>query len=67
MTVAILRFSFHECQPLKANCTGHRHADDRQILGCAILGVEGGEVMAVLRTAMLGRLPYPVIGEGAAS
>lgn len=43
---------------------GHRHADDRQILGCAILGVEGGEVMAVLRTAMLGRLPYPVIGEG---
>jgi pyruvate/2-oxoglutarate dehydrogenase complex dihydrolipoamide dehydrogenase (E3) component len=39
-------------------------ADDRQILGCAILGVEGGEVMAVLQTAMIGRLPYPVIGEG---
>lgn len=39
-------------------------ADDRRILGCAILGVEGGEVMAVLQTAMMGRLPYPVIGEG---
>lgn len=33
----------------------------REILGCAILGVEGGEVMSVLQTAMMGGLTYPVI------
>jgi pyruvate/2-oxoglutarate dehydrogenase complex dihydrolipoamide dehydrogenase (E3) component len=32
-----------------------------RILGCAILGVEGGEVMSVLETAMMGGLPYPAI------
>ena len=32
-----------------------------QILGCAILGIEGGEIMAVLEVAMLGKLPYPVL------
>jgi pyruvate/2-oxoglutarate dehydrogenase complex dihydrolipoamide dehydrogenase (E3) component len=35
-----------------------------QILGCAILGMEGGEVMAVLQVAMMGRLPYTVIRDG---
>jgi pyruvate/2-oxoglutarate dehydrogenase complex dihydrolipoamide dehydrogenase (E3) component len=35
-----------------------------EILGCAILGVEGGEVMAVLQTAMMGGLPYTAIKEG---
>jgi pyruvate/2-oxoglutarate dehydrogenase complex dihydrolipoamide dehydrogenase (E3) component len=39
-------------------------ADSQEILGCAILGLEGGEVMAVLQTAMLGGLRYPVIQEG---
>ena len=34
-----------------------------QILGCAILGLESGEVMAVLQVAMLGRLPYTAIKE----
>jgi len=29
-----------------------------QILGCAILGVAGGEVMSMVEIAMLGRLPY---------
>lgn len=38
-------------------------ADSEEILGCAILGVEGGEVMAVLQTAMLGGLRYSVIKE----
>jgi pyruvate/2-oxoglutarate dehydrogenase complex dihydrolipoamide dehydrogenase (E3) component len=39
-------------------------ADTKQILGCAILGVEGGEVMAVLQVAMLGRLPYTALRDG---
>ena len=29
-----------------------------QILGCAILGVEGGEIMTIIQVAMLGKLPY---------
>jgi pyruvate/2-oxoglutarate dehydrogenase complex dihydrolipoamide dehydrogenase (E3) component len=39
-------------------------ADTDQILGCAILGMEGGEVMAVLEVAMMGKLPYTVIRDG---
>ncbi len=31
--------------------------DTRQILGVAVLGIEGGEIMAVLEVAMMGRLP----------
>jgi pyruvate/2-oxoglutarate dehydrogenase complex dihydrolipoamide dehydrogenase (E3) component len=33
-------------------------ADTEQILGCAILGVEGGEVAAMIQIAMMGGLPY---------
>jgi pyruvate/2-oxoglutarate dehydrogenase complex dihydrolipoamide dehydrogenase (E3) component len=29
-----------------------------RILGCAILGVEGGEIMSIIQVAMLGQLPY---------
>ncbi|MEE9263074.1 MAG: mercuric reductase [Vicinamibacteria bacterium] len=36
----------------------------QQILGGAILGVHGGEVMAVLQVAMMGKLPYTAIKEG---
>ena len=36
-------------------------AETNQILGVAILGVEGGEVMAVLETAMMGKLPYTAL------
>ncbi len=32
-----------------------------QILGCAILGIEGGEIMAMLQMAMMGKLPYTVL------
>jgi len=39
-------------------------AETSQILGCAILGMEGGEVMAVLQVAMMGKLPYTVIRDG---
>ncbi len=36
-------------------------AETKQILGAAILGVNGGEIMAVLEVAMLGKLPYTVL------
>ena len=36
-------------------------ADTDQILGAAILGIEGGEIMAVLQMAMMGRVPYTAI------
>ena len=35
-----------------------------QILGCTVLGIEGGEVMAMLQIAMMGKLPYKVLKEG---
>jgi pyruvate/2-oxoglutarate dehydrogenase complex dihydrolipoamide dehydrogenase (E3) component len=40
------------------------NAETGQILGAAILGIEGGEVMAVLQVAMLGKLPYMAIRDG---
>ena len=39
-------------------------SDTDQILGCAILGVEGGEIMSVLQMAMIGKLPYTAVKEG---
>jgi pyruvate/2-oxoglutarate dehydrogenase complex dihydrolipoamide dehydrogenase (E3) component len=33
-------------------------ADTQLILGAAVLGVEGGELMAVLQVAIMGQLPY---------
>jgi pyruvate/2-oxoglutarate dehydrogenase complex dihydrolipoamide dehydrogenase (E3) component len=32
-----------------------------QILGCAVLGIEGGEVMSLLQMAMIGNVPYTKI------
>jgi pyruvate/2-oxoglutarate dehydrogenase complex dihydrolipoamide dehydrogenase (E3) component len=32
--------------------------DTRQILGAAVLGIEGGELMAALQLAMMGQVPY---------
>ena len=32
-----------------------------QIAGASILGIEGGEIMAILQMAMLGKLPYTVL------
>ena len=38
---------------------GHRRCGQtEQILGCAILGIEGGEIMSMLQLAMMGNLPY---------
>ncbi len=34
-----------------------------QILGCTVLGIEGGEIMAMLQIAMMGKVPYPLIKE----
>jgi len=34
-----------------------------QILGCAVLGVEGGELMAMLEIAMMGRVPFTTLKE----
>ncbi len=39
-------------------------ADTNQILGCAVLGVEGGEVMSMLEIAMMGSLPYTTLRDG---
>lgn len=38
-------------------------AQTKQILGCAILGIEGGELMSMLEIAMLGHVAYPVLKE----
>src|SRR5438067_1963900 len=35
-----------------------------QILGAAVLGNEGGEIMAILEVAMLGKVPYTVLRDG---
>jgi pyruvate/2-oxoglutarate dehydrogenase complex dihydrolipoamide dehydrogenase (E3) component len=36
-------------------------ADTSQILGCAILGIEGGEIMSALEIAMMGKVPYTIL------
>ncbi|HEU0199431.1 MAG TPA: mercuric reductase, partial [Burkholderiaceae bacterium] len=38
-------------------------AKTNQILGCTILGIEGGELMAMLQIAMMGKLPYTALKE----
>jgi pyruvate/2-oxoglutarate dehydrogenase complex dihydrolipoamide dehydrogenase (E3) component len=38
-------------------------ADSGQILGCAILGSEGGEIMTMIQIAMLGKLPYTAMAD----
>jgi pyruvate/2-oxoglutarate dehydrogenase complex dihydrolipoamide dehydrogenase (E3) component len=36
-------------------------AESSQMLGAAILGIEGGEVMSQIQLAMMGKLPYTVL------
>jgi pyruvate/2-oxoglutarate dehydrogenase complex dihydrolipoamide dehydrogenase (E3) component len=38
--------------------------DTGQILGAAVLGLEGGEVMSMIQLAMMGKLPYAVLHDG---
>jgi pyruvate/2-oxoglutarate dehydrogenase complex dihydrolipoamide dehydrogenase (E3) component len=39
-------------------------AETDKILGCAVLGIEGGELMAMAEIAMLGGLPYTALRDG---
>ena len=38
--------------------------ETQQILGCAILSIEGGEIMTIIQVAMMGKLPYTALKEG---
>jgi pyruvate/2-oxoglutarate dehydrogenase complex dihydrolipoamide dehydrogenase (E3) component len=38
--------------------------DSKQILGAAVLGIEGGEIMAMFQIAMMGKLQYPTLYNG---
>jgi pyruvate/2-oxoglutarate dehydrogenase complex dihydrolipoamide dehydrogenase (E3) component len=35
--------------------------DTKHILGCAVLGIEGGEVMSMIQIAMMGKVPYTAL------
>jgi len=39
-------------------------AQTNQILGAAVLSVEGGEIMSMLEIAMMGKLPYTALEDG---
>jgi pyruvate/2-oxoglutarate dehydrogenase complex dihydrolipoamide dehydrogenase (E3) component len=39
-------------------------AKSGQILGAAVLGIEGGEIMSQLQIAIMGKLPYTVLKDG---
>jgi pyruvate/2-oxoglutarate dehydrogenase complex dihydrolipoamide dehydrogenase (E3) component len=39
-------------------------AETEEILGATVLGIEGGEVMAVFQMAMMGRVKYSVLRDG---
>jgi pyruvate/2-oxoglutarate dehydrogenase complex dihydrolipoamide dehydrogenase (E3) component len=39
-------------------------AETSQILGAAVLGIEGGEVMSQIQLAMMGKLPYTALRDG---
>ena len=39
-------------------------AETKQILGATVLGIEGGELMAVFEMAMIGKVPYTVLRDG---
>jgi pyruvate/2-oxoglutarate dehydrogenase complex dihydrolipoamide dehydrogenase (E3) component len=39
-------------------------AETDQILGATVLGIEGGEVMAVFEVAIVGKLPYTALRDG---
>jgi pyruvate/2-oxoglutarate dehydrogenase complex dihydrolipoamide dehydrogenase (E3) component len=39
-------------------------AETGQILGCAVLGIEGGEIAAMIQIAMMGKVPYMRLRDG---
>jgi pyruvate/2-oxoglutarate dehydrogenase complex dihydrolipoamide dehydrogenase (E3) component len=38
--------------------------ETEQIIGCAVLGIEGGEIMSMLQIAMMGKLPSTALEDG---
>lgn len=38
--------------------------ETRQILGCTVFGIEGGELMSMLEIAIMGRVPYTTLRDG---
>ncbi|HET7479952.1 MAG TPA: mercuric reductase [Rubrobacteraceae bacterium] len=40
-------------------------AETDRILGCAVLGIEGGEIMSLIHVAMIGKVPYTALRDGA--
>jgi len=36
-------------------------AESSQMLGAAVLGIEGGEIMTQIQLAMMGKLPYTIL------
>ena len=36
----------------------------KRVLGAAVLGIEGGEIMSVIEVAMMGKLPYTALRDG---
>lgn len=40
------------------------HAETDRIIGAAVLGIEGGEVMSMIEIAMMGDLPYTALRDG---
>jgi pyruvate/2-oxoglutarate dehydrogenase complex dihydrolipoamide dehydrogenase (E3) component len=39
-------------------------AETKRIVGAAVLGIEGGEIMSAIEIAMMGRLPYTALRDG---
>jgi pyruvate/2-oxoglutarate dehydrogenase complex dihydrolipoamide dehydrogenase (E3) component len=39
-------------------------ADTDEIVGATVLGIEGGEVMAVFEMAILGKVKFPLLRDG---
>jgi pyruvate/2-oxoglutarate dehydrogenase complex dihydrolipoamide dehydrogenase (E3) component len=38
--------------------------ETERILGAAVLGIEGGEIMSMLQIAMMGGIPYTALRDG---
>ncbi|HKJ09694.1 MAG TPA: mercuric reductase [Gammaproteobacteria bacterium] len=59
----------HVARALEVDCTrGLMKAvvdrDSERILGCAVLGMEGGELMSMVEIAMMADLPYTTLRDG---
>jgi pyruvate/2-oxoglutarate dehydrogenase complex dihydrolipoamide dehydrogenase (E3) component len=39
-------------------------AASKHILGAAVFGIDGGEIMGAMQIAIMGQVPYPVLRDG---